>query len=325
VKVLVVRFSSIGDIVLCTPVFRCLKEQLPNVEVHFATKTSYVSLLTHNPHIHAVHALGEDWHEFVSALKQEGFDQIIDLHNNIRSRRLALSLGVKRRPFDKINIAKWLKVNWKFDRLPEVHIVDRYLRTIEGLGVKNDGKGLDFYLPEDLDDTPLRQLPENYVCFAIGGQHSTKKLPPASIEELLSKIQETVVLLGGPEDEITGKSLAERSGIVVNMCGQLNLLQSALAIQRSTAVITHDTGMMHIAAAFGKNVISIWGNTIPSFGMYPYKSGIDSEMFEVEGLKCRPCSKIGFDHCPKGHFRCMTEQDLDLIAEKASVLSRKEH
>lgn len=324
-KVLVVRFSSIGDIVLCTPVVRCLKEQLPNVVVHFATKASYVSLLTHNPHIHTVHALGDDWHEFISRLEEEGFDRIIDLHNNLRSRRLALSLGVKRNPFDKINVEKWLMVNLKVDRLPDVHIVNRYLRTVEDLGVKNDDKGLDFYLPEDLDDTALGQLPEVYVCFAIGGQHATKKLPPASIAELLSKAQGTVVLLGGPEDQVLGKTLAERFENVVNMCGELSLLQSALAIQRSSAVITHDTGMMHIAAAFGKNVISLWGNTIPAFGMYPYKAGEDSEMFEVEGLKCRPCSKIGFDRCPKGHFRCMTDQDLDLIAEKASVLSRKEH
>jgi len=325
VKVLVVRFSSIGDIVLCTPVVRCLKEQLPNAEIHFATKSAYGSLLDHNPYIQRVHTLGDDWDEFTSNLKTEKFDRIIDLHNNLRSRRLALDLGLKRSAFDKINIAKWLKVNLKIDRLPKVHIVDRYLETVKDLGVNNDGKGLDVFLPEILDDTPLKRLPEKFICLALGGQHATKKLPQSSMEELLSKVEGTIVLIGGPEDEAIGERLAEIRPGVINLCGKLSLLQSALAINRSSTVITHDTGMMHIAAAFEKNVLSIWGNTIPSFGMTPYKAGPDSTLFEVKGLKCRPCSKIGYDRCPKGHFRCMLDQDLDSIANAASVLSRKEH
>lgn len=324
-KFLVVRFSSIGDIVLCSPVIRCLKQQLPDAQIHFATKAAYASLLEHNPHVDGVHILKDDWSSFVHALKAQRFDHIIDLHNNLRSRRLSMSIGVKRSVFNKINAAKWLRVNLKIDRLPRRHIVDRYLDTVSHLGVKNDGGGLELHLPEYIDATPLEKLPSDFHCFAIGGQHDTKKLPQDSIGKLLDKIKGHVVLIGGPEDAESGKNLAEGREHVTNLCGALSMLQSALAIRMSAAVITHDTGMMHIAAAFGKDVLSIWGNTIPEFGMYPYRAGKRSEMFEVHDLGCRPCSKIGFDKCPKGHFKCMRSQDLDAIGRSASMLFREEH
>jgi ADP-heptose:LPS heptosyltransferase len=126
-------------------------------------------------------------------------------------------------------------------------------------------------------------------------------------------------LLGGKADAPVGQAIAERSGRhVANWCGKLNLQQSASVLQQAAAVCTHDTGLMHMAAALNKPMVSVWGNTVPAFGMTPYypeRHPAPRTLKEVNGLSCRPCSKIGYQTCPKGHFRCMLEQNLDEIAE----------
>ena len=92
--------------------------------------------------------------------------------------------------------------------------------------------------------------------------------------------------------------------------------ESAALIKLSSKVITHDTGLMHIAAAFKKEIVSVWGNTVPEFGMYPYYGdfSIWNQKFEILGLPCRPCTKIGYEKCPRGHFKCMLQQDDEKIA-----------
>ena len=325
-KFLILRFSSIGDIVLTTPVIRCLKEQYPDAEVHYATKKSYQSLLENNPYIDKVFTLEKSLNDLVSQLKSERYDYIIDLHNNLRTTILKLRLGVKSFSFDKLNFQKWILVKFKKNIMPNVHIVDRYMKTVESLGVKNDNKGLDYFIPEK-DEIPLDYLPENfrigYAVYAIGGQHETKKLPLPKMIELCKTIQLPLVLIGGKEDEekvapltprgrVSSSELLESEtpplgvgGAVISLCGKCNLNQSASIIKNAAIVYTHDTGMMHVAAALKKKVVSIWGNTVPAFGMYPYQT--DYEVIENNDLQCRPCSKIGYEKCPLGHFKCMNE------------------
>jgi ADP-heptose:LPS heptosyltransferase len=245
---------------------------------------------------------------------------VIDLHNNLRTRILKVRLGVPAVSFNKLNVEKWLMVNLKINKLPAVHIVDRYLQTAQRLGVKSDALGLDFFIPEK-DNVPLEWLPEThrvgFVAYAIGGQHETKKLPVARMIELCKKINRPIVLLGGKEDFENGDRVRlhfeeindARRNFIYNSCGKFNLNQSASVLKKSDLVFSHDTGLMHIAAAFKKEVYSIWGNTIPAFGMYPYRTKYHS--LENTNLGCRPCSKIGFDKCPKGHFKCMNEMVFD--------------
>ena len=147
-KVLLLRFSSIGDIVLTTPVIRTVKTQVDNVEVHFATKKSYKTLLESNPYVDKAHYLGESLRDFIAELRKEKFDFIIDLHNNLRTRIIKLALGVKSSSYEKLNFEKWLMVTFKINKLPHVHIVERYLATAAPLGVKNDSLGLDYFIPE---------------------------------------------------------------------------------------------------------------------------------------------------------------------------------
>lgn len=310
-KVLIIRFSSIGDIVLTTPVIRCVKEQL-NCEVHFLTKKSFESILIFNPHLDRIYTIDKKVSEVLPQLKSENYDVIIDLHKNLRTLQIRWALRVPYFSFDKLNWEKWLMVNFKINHLPKIHIVDRYMSAVKSLGVTYDGKGLG---PLKIEEQPV----ENKIVFAIGGAHATKRLPMSKIISICSKIKMPIILLGGKEDATIGEEIVLNinEDRVINMCGKTTLQESIQLIKNAKMVITHDTGMMHIAASFQKEIISIWGNTIPEFGMTPfYEDGIArNTIVQVENLPCRPCSKIGFEQCPKGHFSCMIEIDEDKIVD----------
>ncbi|MDD2634065.1 MAG: glycosyltransferase family 9 protein [Bacteroidales bacterium] len=321
IKFLIIRFSSIGDIVLTTPIARCLKQQVEGAVVHFLTKPTYASILKSNPYIDKVHVL-DGFYKTVGELRDEGFDYIIDLHKNIRTLRFKNKLKIMDFSFDKLNSEKFFLVKFKKNKLPDIHIVDRYFESVKLFDVVNDKKGLDYFIPKDIkyDFNEMFSNTDRFVVFAIGGQHATKQLPAERIKEICSGIETHIVLLGGKEDQSVGKEVSDKLEHVYNLCGKTSLDESAYIVNKSTVVITHDTGMMHIAAAFKKDIFSIWGNTVPEFGMYPYLAGHNSHIFEVKHLKCRPCSKIGFKKCPKKHFDCMQKQDIKTIIQKTNSL-----
>jgi len=322
-KILILRFSSIGDIVLTTPVVRCLKKQLKDAEIHYLTKQSFAGIVNSNPYISKVYSITKDIDEVLPQLRAEKYDHIVDLHHNLRTAVVKSKLRVPATSFDKLNVKKWFLVNFKWNIMPNVHIVDRYMETVRSLGVHNDNEGLDYFIPQqnEVDVSLLFESgvkgnrTRDYVAFVIGAKHSTKQLPEEKIISICKKIDAPVVLLGGKEDADKGERIKAAAGDhVSNACGKFNLDQSASIVKQAAKVITHDTGLMHIAAAFKKQVISVWGNTVPEFGMYPYKPAEGSVLFEVKGLSCRPCSKIGYEKCPRGHFKCMNLISEDAVA-----------
>jgi ADP-heptose:LPS heptosyltransferase len=315
VKILIIRLSSIGDIVLTSLVVRCLKNQLKNVEIHFVSKKQYVSILKSNPYIHKVHMFEDNIGELIRELIPEKFDYIIDLHHNFRSARIKRNLSAKSFSVKKLNWEKMLLINFKIHRLPNKHIVDRYLETAAALQVKNDGNGLDYFIPEK-DVFKIADLPatfqKGFVAFVIAGTYTTKKLPVDKISEICQKTNYPVILLGGKKEFDEGeKVLSQSKGNVLNFAGKINLNKSASLVRDAKMVLTNDTGLMHIAAAFKKKILSFWGNTVADFGMEPYQPDPASKRLEVELLKCRPCSKLGFQKCPKKHFKCMNEINVD--------------
>jgi ADP-heptose:LPS heptosyltransferase len=310
-KILIIRFSSIGDIVLTTPVIRCFKQQSPETEIHYLTKKSFRGILENNPYLSKVYCIEKDISEIIEELKKENYDFVVDLHHNLRSSQVKLKLGKPSSSFKKLNFKKWMLVRLKVNKMPELHVVDRYLETVKSIGIKNDQKGLDYFIPAK-DEVSLSELPQShqsgYTGFVIGAKHYTKQLPTEKIISICKKINQPIVLLGGKEDQTRGEEIAHACGSnIFNACGKFNLNQSASLLKQSKLIISHDTGLMHIAAAFKKNIFSVWGNTVPAFGFTPYLPGPSSKMIEVKGLSCRPCSKIGYDSCPKGHFKCMNE------------------
>lgn len=325
VKFLVIRFSSIGDIVLTTPVVRHLKQQVEGAEIHYLTKSTYAPLLEANPYVDQVHSYEGDMKACIASLKSLGIDYVIDLHHNLRSARIKYKL--KRIAFSvhKLNWLKWLYVNFKLNRLPERHMVDRNLDTIRTFIDDRDKLGLDYFIPEK-SEVEISSLPgvfgNGYIGLSIGAQHETKKLPLESLISLCQKVEYPVLILGGAEDRDRAEQIisALPGRDLHNACGAFSIHQSASLVRQARVLISHDTGLMHIGAAFQNKIISVWGNTVPRFGMYPYGSHSSSVQFEVSGLSCRPCSKIGYQKCPKKHFKCMLEQDLDGIARTAGML-----
>jgi ADP-heptose:LPS heptosyltransferase len=322
-KILIIRFSSIGDIVLTTPVMRCLKQQLPESEIHYLTKKNFNGIIQNNPFIDKIFLFEKDLNAIISQLQMEEYDVIVDLHHNLRTWRIKRKLKVKSTfSFDKLNFQKWLLTKFKINRLPKVHIVDRYLATVHSLGIKNDGKGLDYFIPEKdyLSESDFPFFCKNgYIGIVIGASYETKQLPINKLKELCHEIQQPIILLGGKEDAKVGEELAYLYPEKIwNTCGKFNLNQSAFLVKQADFIISNDTGLMHIAAAFHKKIISIWGNTVPEFGMNPYYG--DNPVFSFEsqvmGLKCRPCSKIGHHSCPKKHFKCMQKQDIGSIVNQ---------
>lgn len=311
VKFLVIRFSSIGDIVLTSTLLRCLKQQVDGAEIHFLTKKTFSSIVENNPYVSKVYAIENSIYEVLTQLKTEDYTYIIDLHYNLRSVMLKMRLNKLTFTFKKLNLKKWMLVNFKYSSLPKTHIVDRYLETVKLFSVKNDGRGLDFFIPKE-EEINLLTLPKafqnNYVAFVIGAKHFTKRLPTQKIISICNKIKAPIVLLGGKEDEKTAKEIIKNSSATLyNACGKYSLQQSASIIKQAIKIITHDTGLMHIASAFNKEIVSVWGNTVPEFGMTPYLASEfkPAKIIEVNGLSCRPCSKIGFNKCPRKHFNCM--------------------
>ncbi|HXB95397.1 MAG TPA: glycosyltransferase family 9 protein [Puia sp.] len=333
-KFLIIRFSSIGDIVLTTPVVRCLKKQLLTAEVHYLTKKAFRPILAANPYIDRIHILEDDLAALIETLRKEDYDYIIDLHHNLRTWKVRRALGKKTFAFDKLNVEKWLLTNFKIHRMPDRHIVDRYMDTVQAFGVRNDGAGLDYFIPPEEELKP-RDIPTShqagFVGLVIGAAYATKRLPLHKLETLCRQATQPLILLGGPEDAATARHLAAIDPAkIYNACGQFSLNESAGLVRLARLIMTHDTGLMHIAAAFKRPIVSIWGNTVPEFGMYPYYGenflyhsrqkggGLFGELpytiMEVKGLSCRPCSKIGYKKCPRGHFKCMELQSVERIA-----------
>ncbi len=200
-KVLIIRLSSIGDIVLTTPVVRCLKQQLPNAEIHYLTKYSFREILQSNPYIDKLHLLEENFEQVIMKLKKENFDYIIDLHHNLRTLKIKQALKkVKAYSLNKLNVRKWFLTAFKINLLPPVHIVDRYLETVKILGVVNDRKGLDYFISAE-DIVPDKDIPAShslgYIGIVIGAAHNTKKLPLHKLKELCVQIKHPIILLNG--------------------------------------------------------------------------------------------------------------------------------
>ncbi len=322
-KILVLRFSSIGDIVLTSPVIRCLKIQVRNAEIHYLTKSKFKQILENNPSIDKLITFEKSTKEVLSLLKSENYDFVVDLHNNIRTLSLKSKLSVKSASFPKLNFKKWLLVYLKINKMPDIHIVDRYFEAVKSLNVHNDLKGLDYFIPSSDEMNVLQEFElEKYIAIALGAQFATKRMPEAKLIQIIEKISAPIIFLGDKNDAIVADKLVnhfpEKS--IINACGKYSLNQSASIVKQAAVLLTHDTGLMHIASAFQKQIVSVWGNTVPDLGMYAYlpENKENLSIHQVPNLSCRPCSKIGFKACPKKHFSCMNLQNEEEIASDVS-------
>jgi heptosyltransferase-2 len=328
-KILIIRFSSIGDIVLTSPLLRAIKTQKPQIEVHYLTKANHAPVLEHNPYIDRLILFQDDLLTTVRTLVHEKYDYIIDLHKNLRTYRIKKAINISSTSFEKLNWEKWLLVKFKINNLPSLHIVQRYFDTLKKISIHDDGKGLEYYNGlEDVMNIPglPNDISPNYACIVIGGTYFTKQIPHEKLLELIEIIPIPVLLLGGPDDKtIADKVMMQSPKKVYSAVSLSNINESAEILRRCKFVISGDTGLMHIAAAYQKTIFSVWGNTVPEFGMYPYmpEHPERSIIIQNKDVNCRPCSKLGHATCPKNHFKCMLDLDFKALKDYVKTLSQQ--
>ena len=327
-RLLIIRLSSIGDIVFTTAAIRCAKEQIPGVEIHFLTKKSMKAVTEANPYIDHFHYHDKKLSDTIASLKAANLDMVIDLHSNFRTYRIKKALGVPAHTYPKLSLQKFFLTNFGINLLPNRHIVERSLDPLKVLGVQNDGKGMDYFVPSNISLKP-HDIPAShqagYIAIVIGASYATKKLPVEHLKQLCALIPVPIILVGGKEDAKEGEAVSSMDAAkIYNACGKFNLHESALLVKGARMVISNDTGFLYVACAFHKKTIAIWGGTSPSLQVEPYYATADlqngQEMYYnaiVPNLSCQPCSNYGTKKCPQGHFACMKKQDLHLIAEKA--------
>lgn len=317
-SILVIRFSSAGDIILTSLFVRALRRRFPEARIDYLTKREYVPLVGHSPYIDRVLTIEPGWGirdlaRFKSELIRDNgddYDIVFDLHNSLRSRYVRASLGRRTEVFRKPTVKKLLLVKRKINRLrPIVPIPERYLEAGAGHELQNDGEGLDLFIGNAFSPiAPLDGRPT--IAIAPGARHATKQWMPesyAALGTMLAGEYGARIALFGSEEErgLCGDIARAVRGDAINLAGHTTLLEAAAAMDMCDVVIANDSALAHVAAARKRPLVMIFGSTVLEFGFGPY--GTRSGVAEVEGLYCRPCTTIGRESCPEGHFRCMRE------------------
>lgn len=289
-NILVVRFSSIGDIVLTTPLIRCLKLQLA-AEIDFLTKSTYKEVVVSNPNIREVITVTKGSNK-IRVLRKKKYDFVIDLQNNIRSFKVRFFLGVKSYVISKETFKRYVLIYFGINLLTN-HVVERYFKTVKNLNVYNDKMGVDYSVSTKPPKLGFNEK-QDYICWCLGGSYEQKKLSITQIINIASKISMPILFIGGRTDkEISSKIIsATKAPNLFDLCGETTISESAYFIAKSKLVLTNDTGMMHIASAFDNPIISFWGCTKPSLGFGAYLPNVKSHSV-ISNLSERPCSKHG--------------------------------
>jgi lipopolysaccharide heptosyltransferase II len=333
-KILIIRFSSIGDIVLASSLIRALRMSYPDALIDFLVKSEYAELVRFNPHLSSVITLRTSKMEELTDLRRrigsERYDAIFDIHNSLRSRFLRLFSGAKHvSVVNKRVLPRFVLVKFKRNLYNEVlSVANRYLETAAMYGVHDDGKGLEIFIPDDTASAVLAIMGkynltryERVVGFAPAAKHYTKRWLPERFVELGIKLAKQerakILVFGGKNDSDFCGDIAQLinsdldSSAAESLAGKFSLLEIAAALDYCHVVVSNDTGVMHLAAARKRNVVAIFGSTVREFGFFPYKT--KNLVIEQEGLPCRPCSHIGLAQCPKGHFKCMRDINVDRV------------
>lgn len=319
IKILVIRLSSLGDVLLTTPVLRAIKNKYPSSEIHFLVKQQFTDAVRTNPNISKI--VEYDKSDFLAAkriIKSQNYDLIIDLQNNFRSRQITRFVHAKKIRFRKPSVKKWLLVKYKINLLKNPKpIPQRYAESIEGLEL--DSEGLDLNLPENYQST--LEGGKNYIGICPGSQHFTKRWPKeyfVKLGNMLAQSNINVVLFGGRSDKNLCEEISNAIKGSINLQNEDNLLQIAADMKKCKVVVSNDSGLMHLAAAVKVWVFAIFGSSVKEFGFMP--NGMKNLVIENNSINCRPCSHIGKSKCPKKHFKCMVEITPEIVFNKVKNL-----
>ena len=307
-NLLIVRLSSLGDILLTTPLLRTIKNNYPGIKIDFILRKEYHDLLKLNPNVDNIFLFNnhkDETSKLKSLIQKNNYDLIVDLQNNIRSKRLLRNSNVIIKSFGKNNLKKFLLVNFKINKLKNAPpITERYAQTIEGLELDNEG--LDLF--SDKDTVQIEGDHSNLIGLCPGAKHFTKMWSKEYFIELGRLLEQNgyrIILFGGKDDKQLCNEINDKLSNAINLCNDNDILQTAADMKLCKTIFCNDSGLMHTATAVKVPVIAFFGSTVKEFGFSPYKS--KSLVLENNNLKCRPCSHIGRSKCPKKHFKCMLD------------------
>jgi lipopolysaccharide heptosyltransferase II len=322
-KILVIRASSIGDILLATPLVRLLRQRFQKAQIDFVVKTQFADVLRSNPHIDNLYRL--DTKNGRIGLKQirkelcsNGYDLVVDIHNNFRSSYLRRQKGARIVTLRKYKFYRFLLVQFGWNIYRNIKpVYQRYIETVADYGIVDDNRGLEFFTDQDEQkqiDEMLRQRgfqgERLTICMAPGASKETKRWPVERFanvaEQLIAKHNAQIILLGDNHDaELTEKITASLGDEVIDLAGHLDIMQAACALSRADVALTNDSGLMHLATALGKPTVAVFGSTVRELGFFPV--GENNIVVENNSISCRPCTHIGRHKCPKKHFKCMMD------------------
>ncbi len=335
-KTLILRLSSIGDIILSSPLLRVFRKAVGNnARLDFVVRKEYAELVQFSHHLSIIHEYDVDsgyagLQALGRQLRSEQYDLVIDIHDSIRTKYLRSVCRAKKVVvLDKRKFERWLMVNLKRNAYADsLTVAERYIETVEEFDIKNDDKGLEIFIPDStlfeisgkMAKLKLNQF-EKVIGICPGSKHFTKRWQKEKFAEVAVRAAQEyhakVLLFGGKEErsdcdfvaDVVSKRISPQS--VSNFAGEFSLLETAAAMEFCDVVVTNDSGLMHLAAAKQRKIVAVFGSTVKEFGFAPY--GTEAIVIENTLLECRPCTHIGRKVCPKGHFKCMTDIAPDTV------------
>ena len=310
-KILVIRLSSLGDIILSFPLLKNLKENYPEAELHFLTKEIYKDVILMNNSVDKILILKESLNDTRKEIAESDYDLIVDIHKNMKSIYVSAYNGRKIKRYRKDNFRKFLLVKFKIDLYKNVIPVYRkYLNTVSEYFDLDQNT----FSVSELSFKKEKVIEGNYIVIAPSSRHFTKTYPKEKFVSYINNLREKsdvkFILAGdnSEKDKSICRYISENCEYVTDLCGKLSIDELAGVLFYSNEIITNDSSILHFSEALGRNVTAIFGCTVKQFGFFPQLK--DSKVFEINGLKCRPCTHIGKDKCPEGHFNCMNEIEL---------------
>jgi len=329
--------------VLATPLLRVMRAGFPSAQIDFVVRKEYGELVRYNKNLSHVYEFDAQTGTpglriLADQLRSEQYDLVVDIHNSMRSRYLRAHLGVKNLvSIDKRVVARTLLVKFKKNIYRDVvSVSDRYIEPVKIFGIRNDNAGLELHIPGDLRASAARSmaaagidLNKKTIGFCPSAKHATKCWQVERFKQLgarlVKDLNAQILIFGGPDDRDKCFSIAKAiNSMTAQKCAadlsaELSLLETASALSICNVVVTNDSGLMHIAAAMKRNIVALFGSTVREFGFFPV--GTRSIVLERIDLPCRPCSHIGLDSCPKKHFKCMKDIEVDEVYNSVLSLS----
>lgn len=279
---------------MAAPVVQALRSHFgAEAQIDFITLNKFKGAAQLISGINTIYTVEKRAIEVAPQLKSNGYNYLIDLHSNIRSGALARVLNIKTFKVKKLN-DKRLALVLGLNKKPVEHFVDRSLKTLESLSVSFDSSN-----PWGVINCskPSQELPEKYISVAAGATYAGKQISQQTLEKVISSIDSRFVIVGGRDMGELGSSLENKfPNKVTNLCGAINLSETAYVMQNCEVALGGDTGAMHIATAVGAKLVSVWGCTRPSLGLAPWKANPKSIILEPQNRGNRPCSRHG-DKC----------------------------